>query len=139
MFEIYQGQISKKAVDSGKKQYLKNWNVKGKTRIQNMGKNAVNKLHGIACGILNKDPKPYTSHTWRRSAATNLADAGVSFLNLKRHGQWISDSVVEGYIANSKQLRDERLHCLMPKELRDKEVGGSYRPQPRLSKIMKQR
>ena len=28
----------------------------------------------------------YTSHCWRRSAATNLADAGVSFINLKQHG-----------------------------------------------------
>ena len=136
MFKIYEGQISKKAVASGKKQYLKNWNVKSKDRIQNMGKNAVNTLHGIACGILNKDPKPYTSHTWRRSAATNLADAGVSFLNLKRHGQWISDSVVEGYIANSKPLRDERLHCLMPKELRDKDVGGELQATTKTDEIV---
>jgi len=46
----------------------------------------------------------YTVHAFRRSAATNLADAGVSFVNLKRHGQWKSDSVIEGYIANSKAL-----------------------------------
>ena len=52
MFEIYQSQINNKAVDNGKKQYLKNWNIKGKARIQNMGENAVNKLHTIACGIL---------------------------------------------------------------------------------------
>ena len=83
----------------------------------------VNKLHGVACKILRRNAKPYTSHTWRHSAATNLADAGVSFINLKRHGQWISDSVVEGYIANSKPLRDERLHCLMPRLENGEENG----------------
>jgi len=57
----------------------------------------------------------YTGHCLRRSAATNLADRGVSFVNLKRHGQWKSDSVVEGYIANSEPLRMERLHGLMPR------------------------
>ena len=51
----------------------------------------------------------------------------MSFINLKWHGQWISDSVVRGYIANSKPLRDKCLHCLMPKELRDKDVGGQLR------------
>ena len=32
--------------------------------------------------------------------------------------------MVKGYIANSKPLRNEHLHCLMPKELRDKDVRG---------------
>jgi len=45
-------------------------------------------------------------------------DAGVSFINLKRHGQWKSDSVAEQYIANSKVLRDERKVCLLPKNMR---------------------
>ena len=74
----------------------------------------INMLHKVACKILKKSPNPYTSHTWRWSAATKLADAGVSFINIKWHGQWLSDSVDKGYIANSKPLRDERLHCLMP-------------------------
>ena len=57
MFDIYQGHTSKKAVENGKRQYLKNWKLKGKTWIQNMGKNTVNKLHAIACEILNKETK----------------------------------------------------------------------------------
>jgi len=72
----------------------------------------------IACDILGLDPTGYTTHCFRRSAATNLADAGVSFVNLKRHGQWKSDSVAESYIANSQVLRDEREVCLLPKNLR---------------------
>ena len=124
MFSIYQGQICKKAVASGKKQFLKKWNLKGKGLIQNMGENTINKLHSITYNILKKDPKPYMSHTWHRSAVTNLADVGVSFINLKQHGQWISYSVVEDYIVNSKPLRDKRLHYLMPKELRKKDLEG---------------
>jgi len=71
-----------------------------------------------ACEVLHKDPVGYTVHAFRRSAATNLADAGVSFVNLKRHGQWKSDSVAEGYIANSKALQHERVVMLLPEHRR---------------------
>ena len=71
-----------------------------------------------ACDILGVDPTGYTTHCFRRSAATNLADTRVSFVNLKRHGQWKSDSVAESYIANSQVLRDERELCLLPENLR---------------------
>ena len=80
----------------------------------------INMLHKVACKILKKSSVPYTSHTWHWSAATNLANAGVSFINLKRHGQWLSDSVVKGCIANSKPLQDKMLHCLMPNSGRNK-------------------
>ena len=51
----------------------------------------------------------------------------MSFINLKRHSQCVSDSVVEDYKANSKPLRQESLHCLLPaenveEENREKEV-----------------
>ena len=50
------------------------------------------------------------------------------FINLKQRGQWVSDSVVEGYTANSKPLHQERLHCLLlaenvEQEKTEKEVG----------------
>ena len=94
---------------------FKNWKNKGKRRIQNTGKHTVNKLHKVACELLKCPETGYTSHTWRWSAATNLANAGVSFIHLKYHRQWISCSVVEGYTANSRPLGNERLHCLMPR------------------------
>jgi len=59
-----------------------------------------------------------TTTCFRRSAATNLADAGVSLVNLKRHGQWKSDTVAERYIANSVPLRQERATKLLPSHLR---------------------
>ena len=95
------GEVCPRVVSSGKVQFLNNWSVHGKCHVQNT---KVNKLHAVACEILRRNVKPYTSHTWHCSAATNLADAGMSFINLKRHGQWISDPVVEGYVANSKPL-----------------------------------
>ena len=48
---------------------------------------------------------------------TNLADRSVSFINLKKHGQWKLDAVVEGYIANSKPMRRERETCQLPASL----------------------
>ena len=74
-------------------------------------------LHKNVCKILKIFPENYTTHCWRRSAATNLADLGVSFINLKQHNQWKSDAVVEGYIANSKPVRRERETCLLPASL----------------------
>lgn len=56
----------------------------------------------IACIKLNVDPKGYSSHSFRRSAATVLVDNGCTIENLKRHGRWTSDSVAEGYVDNSE-------------------------------------
>ena len=47
------------------------------------------------CKTLEISAENYTTHCWRHSAATNLADRGISFINLKRHSQWKSDSVVD--------------------------------------------
>ena len=113
LFRNYMRQIYLKTIESGKLQFLKNWNICGKCHIQNIGKHTIAKLQVSACNILNKSDNNYTSHTWRRSEATNLADAGVSLINLKRHGQWFSDSIVEGYIANSQLLLQERLRFLL--------------------------
>ena len=44
----------------------------------------------------------------------NLANTGVSLIDLKQHRQWASDRVVEGYIANFLPLRQVLLNCLLP-------------------------
>lgn len=113
LFERYVSSLGPKAAG----RFLKNYNVQGKRRIQNTGKHTVETFVKKCCAILDKSSTGYTSHAFRRSAATNLADAGVSFVNLKRHGQWKSDAVVEGYIANSKPLRLERERGLIPQSL----------------------
>ena len=43
----------------------------------------------------------YTGHSFRRTSATLLVDAGGDITTLKRHGGWKSNSVAEGYIADS--------------------------------------
>ena len=97
--------------------YLKNFNDKTRIRTQNAGRGAVSRWISRMCDILGVSKTGYTTHAFRRSAATNLADSGVSFVNLKRHGQWSSDSVVEGYIANSLPLRLERERNLLPEDV----------------------
>ena len=99
--------------------FLKNYNTRSKARHQPTGINKMRCYIRMACEILRINAQGFTSHCWRRSAATNLADAGVSFINLKRHGQWASDAVVEGYIANSRPIREEREQCLLPPRMRD--------------------
>ena len=98
--------------------YLRRFTKCSNSRKTPIGDKTITKLVHTACEVLHKDPLGYTVHAFRRSAATNLADAGVSFVNLKRHGQWKSDSVCEGYIANSKALQNERLVMLLPEHRR---------------------
>ena len=40
---------------------------------------------------------------------------------MKRHGQWKSDSVVEGYIAHSEPIRKERETCPLPSSFAQQE------------------
>eukprot|EP00300_Choanocystis_sp_HF-7_P021762 c20859_g1_i1.p1 GENE.c20859_g1_i1~~c20859_g1_i1.p1 ORF type:complete len:216 (-),score=25.91 c20859_g1_i1:126-773(-) len=51
------------------------------------------------------DPALYTSHTWKRTAATWLANAGLTSSDLQRHFEWKSPSVAEGYVAESTARR----------------------------------
>ena len=119
IFARYLKEIWQDTVAAGNLQVLKNLNKIGRRRVQNTGKNNVNRLHVAG---LNRTTKGYSSYCWRRPATTNLTDAGVSLINLKRHRQWVSNKVVEGYIANSLPLREERLNCLLPAEEKE-EVG----------------
>ena len=55
----------------------------------------------------------YTSHSFRQTGATILADAGIDMINLKRMRLWKSDSCVEGYLANSKYIKKKRATTLV--------------------------
>ena len=116
LFKKYENQLPKYMTEEDL--YLRVWIKKDQERSKIVKKWTTERFVVRACSILGIDSTGYTSHCFRRSAATNLADAGVSFINLKRHGQWKSDSVAEQYIANSKVLRDEREVCLLPESMR---------------------
>ena len=73
-----------------------------------MGRNAVAKVPSYIAEFLKLDnPTEYTSHCFRRSSATALADSGASLPSLKRQFRWKSDAVAMGYIDQSKKHKLE--------------------------------
>lgn len=65
----------------------------------------IHKIGGIPRKIatfLNlENPETYTGHTFRRSAATMLAENGGDLLTLKKFGGWKSSAVAEQYVEES--------------------------------------
>ena len=55
---------------------------------------------------IGEDPSQYGEHSGRRGGATAAAEAGTSWLDLKRHGRWKSDKAPQAYIdANERGKR----------------------------------
>lgn len=50
----------------------------------------------IAIYLELPDAKTYTDHTFRRTSATLITNAGSNMTTLKRHGGWKSSNVAEG-------------------------------------------
>lgn len=76
--------------------------AKGKCVNQPIG---INKFctvsRDIASFLMLPHADTFTGHSFRRTSATLLVDAGVDITALKRHGGWKSNTVVEGCIADS--------------------------------------
>ena len=51
--------------------------------------------------MIGRDPANYGEHSGRRGGATTASEAGVSWLDLKRHGRWASNSSAQRYIEQS--------------------------------------
>ena len=67
-----------------------------------IGKNCIAKVPSKIAFLLNiENWKLYTGHSFRRTGATFLADAGADRGILKRAGRWESDSFAEGYVTES--------------------------------------
>lgn len=74
----------------------------GKCSRQVIGINKIGKIPEKIATFLGKDnPKLYTGHSFRRTSATLLVDAGADITELTRHGGWKSNAVAEGYLADS--------------------------------------
>ena len=83
-------------------QFLKNYNEKADAYCQNMGEKSVSQLPSYAANQIGlPDPKQYKGHTWRRSAAKKIANAGASTQQLKKAGQWTSEKAMDKYIDES--------------------------------------
>lgn len=75
---------------------------KGKCTVQKIGINKFGSMgKQIATYLKLPNANLYTGHSFRRSSATLLVDAGGDITALKRHGGWKSTTVAEGYIDNS--------------------------------------
>ena len=89
--------------------FLRNWSNRkdGKGRVQNFGEGGITDTVK-ACAIwLGKDPKNFTPHSFRRSAATALANSGISVVGLTHAGRWKSTNVAQEYIADTDIARAE--------------------------------
>lgn len=78
----------------------------GKCYKQMVGINKFSKIPREIAQYLNLTfPEQYTGHSFRRTSATLLVDAGGDLLQLKRHGGWKSSNVAEGYIDESNSSK----------------------------------
>lgn len=76
--------------------YLLNYQ-NGKCTVQVVGKHKIARMPKDIATYLNlKDPKDYTGHSFRRTSTTILADSGAGIEEIKRHGNWKSNTVAEG-------------------------------------------
>lgn len=74
----------------------------GRCSRQVIGKNKFSELpREVATFLALPNAKEFTGHALRRSSATWLADSGASLVDMKRFAGWKSDSVAQGYIAES--------------------------------------
>lgn len=74
----------------------------GKCRRQVVGKNFFGEIpKKIAAYLKLPNPELYTGHSFRRSSATFLANAGENIIGIKQIGGWKSTSVAEQYIEDS--------------------------------------
>lgn len=75
---------------------------KGCCTQQVIGINKIGSMPKDIASYLNlPNANLYTGHSFRRSSATLLVDAGADLLTLQRHGGWKSGNVAYGYITNS--------------------------------------
>ena len=106
-FEQCINQFSKSTKDDSR--FLKNHNVKSKCRHQNYG---INKVKGLAktiatkCGLIGK----CTTHSFRRSASTSLAESGMSIVALCHAGRWKSYKTAKGCTEHSNVEKNDRMN-----------------------------
>ena len=75
---------------------------KGKCANQVIGINKIGNMPELIAKFLKK-PRPdlYSGHSFRRTSATLLVDAGADITEFKRQGGWKSTAVAEGYLGDS--------------------------------------
>ena len=71
----------------------------------------------------------YSNHAFRRTAATWLANQGVSLSNMKRFGRWKSSTVAERYIDESmsnKRARSQSIQSAQTESVEEETVVSEH-------------
>ena len=85
----------------------------GACSAMRIGQKTVAKVPSLIAKFLKlNSPEAYTGHAFRRTGATAAVNNGADLLTLKGVGDWKSDSVAQGYIADSDVLRRKRAACV---------------------------
>ena len=111
-FKLYCSQLDrskKPGKPFGETQFLKNFNIRSKKRSQNMGPRKHTAVLRKIELFLGLTPNSMTCHCWRRSAATELANSGISLLGLKRAGRWKNLKSAEEYLEHSIPVQRDRM------------------------------
>lgn len=79
----------------------------GKCHHQVMGKNKIGSTPSTIASFLGlENPSRYTGHCFRRTSATLLSNSGANMALVKQLGGWRSDTVANGYIADSMKSKN---------------------------------
>ena len=75
---------------------------KGRCTRQNIGHHKIGEMPRIIAAYLNlQNPKRYTGHCFRRTAATLLCESGGNTQQLLQMGRWRSQVIAQGYTEHS--------------------------------------
>lgn len=98
ILKLYISQVKER-----KGRILKNFHQKGRKYIQDMGENTVKEAPKTIAKFLNlPDYKEFSSHSFRRTSATVMADNGGSALQMKSKFGWSHESTIKEYFDHSK-------------------------------------
>lgn len=85
----------------------------GNATNQPFGHNSISQFpKKIATFLKLPHPERFTGHSFRRTAATLLANSGADVLQLKRLGGWKSSTVAEGYVDSSLENQSKTAKML---------------------------
>lgn len=105
---------------------------KGRCYNQVIGINKIGAMpKDIAEWLKLPDVNNYTGHSFRRTSTTILADAGASRVQIKRHGGWKTENVVDGYIEDSinskRKISNLIVNSIMKKKNKKSNAQGNCR------------
>ena len=87
-------------------------NDKRGTRMQNMGEHDLSKMAEELAVRLDKDPKNHSTKSFRRSAATQLAESGISIIGSQIVGNWKGVTTQLEHMEHSNRSCNDRMSML---------------------------